>query len=67
MKALLLDSEHGMQLVSDYLKPVPAPSEALIRVTRAGICNTDLEILKGYAGFHGEFMAPHRRIPVYHL
>lgn len=27
--------------------------EALIRVTRTGICNTDLEIVRGYAGFSG--------------
>jgi len=26
---------------------------ALIRVSRAGVCNTDLEILQGYMGFHG--------------
>jgi threonine dehydrogenase-like Zn-dependent dehydrogenase len=35
---------------------VPAPSvelESLIRVTRSGICNTDIEIIKGYAGFSG--------------
>ena len=29
------------------------PSEALVRVTRSGICNTDLEIVRGYAGFEG--------------
>ncbi len=33
--------------------PDPHPGEALIRVLRAGICNTDLEIVKGYAGFSG--------------
>jgi threonine dehydrogenase-like Zn-dependent dehydrogenase len=35
---------------------VPIPSiegEALIRVTKSGICNTDLELIKGYAGFQG--------------
>ena len=33
---------------------VPAPSdEALVRVTLSGICNTDLEIVRGYAGFEG--------------
>lgn len=30
-----------------------AEDEALIRVTRSGICNTDLEIVRGYAGFSG--------------
>jgi threonine dehydrogenase-like Zn-dependent dehydrogenase len=30
-----------------------AEREALIRVTKSGICNTDLEIVRGYAGFSG--------------
>ena len=29
------------------------PAEALVRVTMSGICNTDLEIVRGYAGFEG--------------
>jgi len=28
-------------------------TEALVRVLRSGICNTDLEIVRGYAGFEG--------------
>ena len=35
---------------------IPRPAvenEALIRVTKSGICNTDLEIVRGYAGFSG--------------
>src|SRR3954464_15069522 len=33
---------------------VPAPAgEALVRVTLSGICNTDVEIVRGYAGFEG--------------
>lgn len=28
-------------------------SEALVRVLKSGICNTDLEIVRGYAGFEG--------------
>lgn len=38
------------------LAEVAAPrnlSEALVRVTISGICNTDLEIVRGYAGFSG--------------
>src|SRR5438132_6785636 len=27
--------------------------EAIVRVTLSGICNTDLEIARGYAGFEG--------------
>mmetsp|Transcript_34152 Transcript_34152/g.62960 ORF Transcript_34152/g.62960 Transcript_34152/m.62960 type:complete len:388 (-) Transcript_34152:107-1270(-) len=33
--------------------PKPSPNFALIKVLRAGVCNTDLEILQGYMGFHG--------------
>ena len=33
--------------------PVPGRNEVLIKVLRAGICNTDIEILKGYMGFEG--------------
>ncbi len=51
MKALWFD---GKQLsLVDRARPMPAPGEALVRVTHAGICSTDLEILKGYMGFHG--------------
>ncbi|HEV2860328.1 MAG TPA: alcohol dehydrogenase catalytic domain-containing protein [Pyrinomonadaceae bacterium] len=35
---------------------VPAPAvrgEAVVRVTLSGVCNTDLEIARGYAGFEG--------------
>ncbi len=38
------------------LADVPPPSnisEALIRVVKSGICNTDLEIIRGYARFEG--------------
>ena len=30
-----------------------AEREAVIRVTKSGICNTDIEITRGYAGFEG--------------
>ncbi|MEP6787748.1 MAG: alcohol dehydrogenase catalytic domain-containing protein [Acidobacteriota bacterium] len=38
------------------LADMPVPDndgEALVRVLRSGICNTDLEIVRGYAGFDG--------------
>ena len=50
MRALRFDG--SLHFVSDA--PVPArQDEALVQVLRAGICNTDLEIIKGYAGFRG--------------
>lgn len=50
MKALRY--ENGTLSVADIAKP-PADGEALVRVTLSGICNTDLEIARGYAGFEG--------------
>jgi alcohol dehydrogenase len=50
VKALYFD---GQLSVRDVPRPRPAPGEALIRVNLAGICGTDRQILKGYAGFQG--------------
>src|SRR5450631_368864 len=38
--------------VSDVPEP-RVDGEAVVRVTLSGICNTDLEIARGYAGFEG--------------
>lgn len=35
------------------IPPPDRPGEALVRVVRSGICNTDIEIVRGYAGFEG--------------
>ena len=51
MKALVFD--HELRFVEDYPRPTPGPREALVRVRLAGICNTDLEITRGYMGFRG--------------
>ena len=53
MKALLFDHDGILKLKTDYPEPQLAPGEAIIKVTRAGICNTDLEITRGYLDFHG--------------
>ncbi len=49
MHALYL-KEGQLTLHGDYPRPTPGADEALIRVTLAGICSTDLELVKGYAG-----------------
>ena len=51
MKAIVFDKE--LKLDKNYPKPVPQKGEALIKVTLAGICNTDFEITKGYMGYVG--------------
>jgi threonine dehydrogenase-like Zn-dependent dehydrogenase len=45
--------ENGTVNVVPQSRPVPAPGEALVRVVMAGICNTDVELHKGYYGFSG--------------
>jgi alcohol dehydrogenase len=50
MRALLLDQ--GKLTLAE--RPSPARfGECLVRVIAAGICGTDLELLRGYAGFSG--------------
>jgi threonine dehydrogenase-like Zn-dependent dehydrogenase len=54
MRALVLDD--GVRFRCDYPdpgRPEPPPGEALVRVRQAGVCNTDLELIKGYADFRG--------------
>lgn len=51
MRALVWDGT--LRYEPDYPDPVPRADEALIRVHMAGICNTDLEITRGYKGFQG--------------
>ena len=52
MRALVY-RETGLVLDSNYPMPTPVPGEALIRVLLTGICNTDIEIVRGYMGFQG--------------
>lgn len=51
MRALLY--EQSLHFETGYPEPSPHPEEVLVRVTKAGICNTDLEIVRGYLGFSG--------------
>jgi threonine dehydrogenase-like Zn-dependent dehydrogenase len=51
MRALRFDGKNAR--VVDVADPHPADDAALVRVSLAGVCNTDLEIVKGYMGFRG--------------
>jgi threonine dehydrogenase-like Zn-dependent dehydrogenase len=51
MRAILADS--GPRFDAAYPDPVANGREALIRVRLAGVCNTDLELLKGYMDYRG--------------
>jgi threonine dehydrogenase-like Zn-dependent dehydrogenase len=50
MLALTFDGQLNLE---DRPRPRPRADEALVRVRLAGICNTDLEIVRGYMGFEG--------------
>ncbi len=51
MNALVFDGK--LKLARDYSMPRVREGESLVRVLRAGICNTDLEILRGYMSYTG--------------
>lgn len=51
MRALVF--ENGRASVRETRRPAPRKGFALVRVALSGICNTDLELLRGYHGFTG--------------
>lgn len=52
MKALHL-SGTDFTLKHDHAMPTPQAGEVLVKVLRAGICETDLQLIQGYMGFEG--------------
>ncbi len=51
MQALVFDGQ--LRFAHEYHEPELAPGEAIIRPHLVGICNTDLEIVRGYMNFRG--------------
>ena len=52
LRALWLENRQ-LHLRDDVPRPMPSPAEALVRVLVAGICNTDIELTRGYYPFTG--------------
>ncbi|MDJ0732415.1 MAG: alcohol dehydrogenase catalytic domain-containing protein [Crocosphaera sp.] len=52
MRGLWLENQQ-LQLKTDLPIPEPESDEALVKVLQAGICNTDLELLRGYYPYQG--------------
>ncbi len=55
MRALVVPvgNPRAVAVREDYPTPQPGPDEVLIRVLLAGVCATDLEIVRGYLRFAG--------------
>ncbi len=60
MRGIVFDGQH-LRMESELPFPSVESDQSLLQMRRAGICNTDLEIVKGYMGFTGvlghEFVA----------
>lgn len=52
MRAIVLDHQQAV-VCDDHPLPTLAAGEVLVRVLRAGICETDLQLIHGYMGFRG--------------
>ena len=52
MKAIWLEDKQ-IELRENLPVPAPKSGEALVKVLKAGICNTDLELVKGYYPYRG--------------
>ena len=52
MRGLWLEGR-ALRLRDDLPVPAPPPGEALVRVSVAGICDTDLELVRGYYPYAG--------------
>ena len=51
MRAIVLEDE--VKVRRDYPDPQAKPGEVRVRVLCAGICETDLQLIRGYMGFRG--------------
>jgi threonine dehydrogenase-like Zn-dependent dehydrogenase len=52
VRALWLEGR-ALRLREDLPRPAPPAGEALVRVSLAGVCNTDLELVRGYYPYTG--------------
>jgi threonine dehydrogenase-like Zn-dependent dehydrogenase len=52
MRAIVLDRDRAV-VRTDHPEPTLRDGEVLVRVLCAGICETDLQLIRGYLGFRG--------------
>ena len=48
-----IELEGGVRFNADRPDPVPADGEVPVRVLCAGVCETDIQLIRGYMGFRG--------------
>ena len=53
MRAIVLDSDNQVVARADQPEPTLVSGEVLVEVLCAGVCETDLQLIRGYMGFHG--------------
>jgi threonine dehydrogenase-like Zn-dependent dehydrogenase len=51
MRALVLNGQ--VSFTAEYPKPTPSGDNVLVRVLTAGVCETDLQLVRGYLGYSG--------------
>jgi len=52
MRAVVLTGD-AVALEKERARPTPREGEVVVRVLRAGACETDLQLIRGYMGFNG--------------
>jgi threonine dehydrogenase-like Zn-dependent dehydrogenase len=52
MRAIVLEGDRVF-FRTDRPEPIPASGETLVQVLRTGVCETDLQLVRGYMGFRG--------------
>src|SRR5580765_792008 len=52
MRAVVLDGGQ-VSLQAERPEPRPLGGEVVVRILRAGVCDTDLQLVRGYMGFNG--------------
>ena len=53
MRAIVLDNDDDVVVRTDRQPPTLANGDVLVQVLCAGICETDLQLIRGYMGFRG--------------
>jgi threonine dehydrogenase-like Zn-dependent dehydrogenase len=53
MRGVWCGGEAGVSLRTDLPGPEPGPDEVVVDVLMAGICDTDLQLARGYMGYRG--------------